>query len=570
MERQPSVRGAVAACTGAFTGIFVISIFLNLLTLTGPLYMLQVYDRVLASSSVPTLLVLSGFALALYVLAAALDLLRARALSRISLRVYMRLSERTLAAALRLPLLGGSRVAGVSPQRDLEAIRRFLGSGGPAALCDAPFMPFYFALIFMLHPLMGQLAVAGGAVILVLVIANEFASRAPARKLAQTMAAQGRFHDGARRNAEVVGALGMTSRVASRSAALASGFADAQNTSADRSLFFGTSMRSLRMILQSAMLGLGAWLVIRHEVSAGAMIASSVIMARAVGPIEQAVAQWPAFIAARQGAERLDRVLADMAPARPLPGLPVPRRELKVTELYAAPPGEAGATLHNLNFELKAGDALGVVGPSGAGKTNLARTLVGVWLALRGSIRLDGATLSQWTEDERAQIVGYLPQDVELFDGTIADNISRFSADADMTAIVEAAQQAGVHQMITSLAQGYGTRIGESGQCLSAGQRQRVALARALYGAPFLIVLDEPNSNLDAEGEHALAKAIMSARQRGAIVVVIAHRPNVLSTVNKILQLRDGQQVAFGDRDQIAAAAVQQMRSPGKVVANAV
>ncbi len=488
-KSAPAVRGALSVCRQAFVGIFVISIFLNLLMLVGPLYMLQVYDRVLASGSVPTLVVLSGFALALYLLSGGLDLMRSRALSRISLRVNVLLAEPTLNASLRLPLIGGARAAGAAPQRDLDAIRRFLGSAGLAAICDVPVMPLYFMLIFMLHPYLGWLAVGGGVVILLLVLANELSSRAPSQTLERKVAAQSRFHDGARRNAEVVGALGMTRRIASRSAILLASFSDARNAYTDRTLLFSTLIKSLRMILQSAMLGLGAWLVLQYEVSPGVMIASSVIMARALGPIEQAVGQWPAFIAARQGAERLNLALAQLEGDEPLPGLPLPHRELTVEGLYSGPPGANAAVLQNLNFQLAAGDALGVVGPSGAGKTNLSRAIVGVWPALRGSIRLDGATLSQWTEEERARIIGYVPQDVELFDGTIAENISRFAPDAEMSEIVAAATKAGVHRLIISLADGYATRIGEAGQAALGGP---AAAPCARPGALRLPVPDRP------------------------------------------------------------------------------
>ncbi|MDH2328262.1 type I secretion system permease/ATPase [Cereibacter sp. SYSU M97828] len=556
----------VADATGIFRnalwGLFALTAVLNILALTGPLYMLQVYDRVMASGSVPTLLVITALMLVLYATNGLLDLLRTRALTRASLGVHARLSGPVLRANLRLPLAMGQRAANAAPERDMDAVRRFLGSPAPASILDVPFTPLYFALLFLFHPLLGALSLAGGAVIFVLVVVNEFSSRQPARDLASASGAQARITQGARRNAEVIAAMGMGGRIGSRAADLLGGFTLAQGRSSDRSALFSTTIKTLRMVLQSAMLGLGAYLALRQQISPGMMIASSILMSRALSPIEQAVGQWPVLVAARQGAERLDKVLAQTEKDDGMPGMPLPRAALRVEALVAAAPGEQRPLLQGIDFALKAGDALGIVGPSGSGKTSLLRAMVGVWPALRGAVRFDGGTLDQWTEDDRGRIVGYLPQDVELFDGTVAENIARFDTDPDMNAVVEAATLAGIHEMVGALPGGYGTRIGEGGARLSAGQRQRIGLARALFARPFLIALDEPNSNLDAEGEKALAEAIIRMRQAGSIVVVVAHRTNVLATVNKLLRVQGGQQVAFGDRDEVAAAAVQPLVQP--------
>lgn len=550
-KSEVSVASAIRTCRSAFLGIFIVSAVINLLMLTGPLFMLQVYDRVLASGSVPTLIVLSGIALGLYLFSGALDILRSRALTRISMRVYVKLSDRVLRANIRMPIVGGHKAAGVHPGRDLDAVRRFLASPGPAAMFDLPFMPFYFMIIFLFHFWLGILSLVGGLLIFALVVANELMSREPTRELGSRSGAQSKVMDSARRNAEVVSAMSMLGRLSERFSELMAPHVAAQQAAADRSNFFSSVIKLLRLALQSAMLGLGAYLAILQEITPGVMIASSIIMARALAPIEQAVSHWPTFVASRQATARLDQALQDTDRKSTAGGLPLPTQDVTITELATSAPGEPVVLLQGVSLQLKAGDGLGVIGQSGSGKTSLARALVGVWPHLRGAVRLDGSTLDQWSEDERGKIIGYLPQDVELFDGTVADNICRFEKKPDMLAIVQAAKLAGVHRLIANLPDGYGCVVGESGARLSAGQRQRLGLARALYGNPFMIVLDEPNSNLDMEGEQALTAAISEVRARGGIIVVIAHRTSALSAVNKVLVIQNGQQIAFGDRDDV-------------------
>jgi ATP-binding cassette, subfamily C, bacterial PrsD len=550
-KSEVSVASAIRTCRSAFLGIFIVSAVINLLMLTGPLFMLQVYDRVLASGSVPTLIVLAGIALGLYLFSGVLDILRSRALTRISMRVYARLSDPVLRANIRMPIVGGHKAAGVHPGRDLDAVRRFLASPGPAAIFDLPFMPFYFMIIFLFHFWLGVLSLVGGLLIFGLVVANELMSREPTRELGSRSGAQSKVMDSARRNAEVISAMGMLGRLSERFSELMAPHVAAQQAAADRSNFFSSVIKLLRLVLQSAMLGLGAYLAILQEITPGVMIASSIIMARALAPIEQAVSHWPSFVASRQATARLDQALQDTDRQTASGGLPLPTQDVTIMELATSAPGEPVVLLQGVALQLKAGDGLGVIGPSGSGKTSLARALVGVWPHLRGAVRLDGSTLDQWSEDERSKIIGYLPQDVELFDGTVADNICRFEKKPDMLAIVQAAKLAGVHRLIANLPDGYGCVVGEGGARLSAGQRQRLGLARALYANPFMIVLDEPNSNLDIEGEQALTAAISEVRARGGIVVVIAHRTSALSAVNKVLMIQNGQQVAFGDRDDV-------------------
>lgn len=570
-NRNLSVADAIRTCRSAFWGIFVISAVLNILMLTGPIFMLQVYDRVLSSSSVPTLVVLSMITLSLYLFSGMLDILRSKALLRISMRVYTRLCNPSLRANIRLPVLLGSKGSGVHPGRDLDTIRRFLGSQGPASIFDLPFMPLYFALVFIMHSALGYLALAGGALIFVLVICNEFASRSPTKEVGMRTAAQSKIMDSARRNAEVVNAMGMLGRLSDRFSEMVEPYYFSQQIATDRSNFYSSVIKLLRMILQSAMLALGAYLAIKQEISGGVMIASSIIMARAIAPIEQAVGQWPSFIACRQAAGRLNQVLLQCDVDKGLEGLPLPRQELTVQDAATSAPGEPLVLLQGVEFSLQAGDGLGIIGGSGSGKTSFARALVGVWPVLKGAIRLDGSTIDQWSDQDRGRFIGYLPQDVELFEGTVAENIARFDKDADVVAIVAAAKMAGIHNLIAGLPEGYNTMIGEAGARLSAGQRQRVGLARALFGNPFLVVLDEPNSNLDVEGEQALSRAMMDIRERGGIVVVVAHRASALAAVNKVLIIQNGQQVAFGDKDQILSnvSMLSGSQQPGKVVANA-
>ncbi|WP_313198866.1 type I secretion system permease/ATPase [Rhizobium sp.] len=570
-NRNLSVADAIRTCRSAFWGIFIISAVLNILMLTGPIFMLQVYDRVLSSSSVPTLVVLSVITLSLYLFSGMLDILRSKALLRISMRVYTRLCNPSLRANIRLPVLLGSKGSGVHPGRDLDTIRRFLGSQGPASIFDLPFMPLYFALVFIMHSALGYLALAGGALIFVLVICNEFASRSPTKEVGMRTAAQSKIMDSARRNSEVVNAMGMLGRLSDRFSEMVEPYYFSQQMATDRSNFYSSVIKLLRMILQSAMLALGAYLAIKQEISGGVMIASSIIMARAIAPIEQAVGQWPSFIACRQAAGRLNQVLLQCDVDKGLEGLPLPKQELTVQDTATSAPGEPIVLLQGVEFSLQAGDGLGIIGGSGSGKTSFARALVGVWPVLKGAIRLDGSTIDQWSDQDRGRFIGYLPQDVELFEGTVAENIARFDKDADVVAIVTAAKMAGIHNLIAGLPEGYNTMIGEGGARLSAGQRQRVGLARALFGNPFLVVLDEPNSNLDVEGEQALSRAMMDIRERGGIVVVVAHRASALAAVNKVLIIQNGQQVAFGDKEQILSnvSMLSSSQQPGKVVANA-
>ena len=556
------LRAALYASRRAFTGVALFSAAVNVLALTGSIYMLQLYDRVLPSQSVPTLVGLTLIMVLLYAGFGVFDLLRTQIMSRIGVRLERTLRDRVFSAVMLRPLRSGSSGDGLQPVRDLDQVRGFLCGPGPTALFDLPWLPFYLGLVWLLHPLLGLLGTAGSAVLFALALLTELRTRAPARQLSEASGARQAFGEAARRNAEVVRALGMGSRMASGWTGLSERQLNHQVGTTDVAAIYGSISKVLRMMLQSAILGLGAYLAIRGEATAGVMIAASILVSRALAPVETAIANWRGFIAARQGFTRLEALLAGFpATAAPM-DLPKPAQSLAVEALWVAAPGQQQPIVKNASFALEAGDGLGIIGPAASGKSTLARALVGAWLPQRGTVRLDGGALGQWHSEALGRHVGYLPQDVALFDGSVAQNVARFHPDAKSDAIIAAATASGVHDLILRLPEGYETRIGEDGMALSAGQRQRVALARALYDNPFLVVLDEPNSNLDAEGDAALAAATAAVRKRGGIVVVIAHRPSALSSLNKILVLADGQMQAFGPKDEVLSKAVQLPASP--------
>lgn len=550
-RRRPLVAAALNSTRRAFIGVAVLSAVTNLLMLTGPLFMMQVYDRVLASRSVPTLVALSILAIGLYLFLGLLEVLRARILTQIGQRLEEQLGGPTFDAVLKLPLRMSKKEAISQPLRDLDQIRQFMSGQGPIAICDMPWLPVYLAILFLFHAYLGWLAVAGAVVLIVLTLASEFVLRTPMQRLAQMASSRAEFIEAGRRNAEALRAMGMSGAYSAKWHAANTDYVDEQRRTSDATSSFATISKIFRLALQSAVLALGAWLAIYQLASPGAMIASSILTSRALSPIEQAIGQWRGFVNARQARRRLEDILGTFSEAcQPMP-LPSPKRALDVSGLAVLAPGTTTPLVRDIAFALSAGQGLGIIGPSGSGKSTLARALVGVWPPARGTIRLDGAELDNWDPEALGASIGYLPQGVELFDGTIAENISRFADNADPAAIIEAATLAGVHELVLSMPDGYEARIGAAGAILSAGQRQRVGLARALYGKPFLIVLDEPNASLDAEGEAGLTSAIIAARQAGSIVVVIAHRPNALAAVDQVLVMAQGGMVAFGPRDEV-------------------
>lgn len=558
--RQPSRRAgqkrselieALDACRGAFIAVGLMSGMSNILMLTGAIFMLEVYDRVLPSRSVPTLVGLILLAGGLYVALGLLDMIRARILVRVGGRLDETLCGRIYETIVRLPLKVGQRNDGLQPLRDLDSVRVFLSSTGPTALFDLPWLPIYLVICFLFHPLIGLASLIGAIILAIVALLTETMTRQPSRAATGYGLARNVLAETSRRNAEVLTAMGMTGRLAALWGEANKNYLSSQRRAGDVAGGFGSLSRILRMALQSGVLALGAYLVIFQESTAGIMIAGSILSARALAPVDLAIANWRNFVAARQGWHRLTELLA-MLPAQPAPmSLLPPSKSLVVENASGVPPGGDKIVVQDVSFALENGNGLGIIGPSASGKTSLARMLVGVWRPVRGRIRLDGASLDQWSPDLLGKHVGYLPQDVELLGGTVAQNISRFEESPDSAAIIAAANAAGVHELIVGLPQGYETPVGEGGTALSAGQAQRIALARALYGDPFLVVLDEPNSNLDAEGDEALSRAIMGVRARGGIVVVVAHRPSAIASVELVLVMNQGRAQSFGPKEEV-------------------
>ena len=543
------VKTALADCRKSFRGVALFSAVVNLLMLAGPLYMLQVYDRVLSARSVPTLVALTIFLIGAYLFQGVLDIIRARVVVRGAALLDQHLDLDVHRAMVRLG--AGARGEQPQPLRDLDQIRSFLTGPGPIAIVDLPWIPIFLFVCFLIHPWLGLASVAGALVLCVVTLMTERMSRAPAQVLAREGAQRAGMAESSRRSSETILAMGMTPAMAARWSQANGRYLGALWQVTDVVNALGSVSKMVRLLLQSLILGLGAYLVIRGQLAAGAMIAASIMMGRALAPIETAIANWRSFVGARQGAHRLSETLALTGQPAPATSLPAPRATLAAESVAVFVPGREKPVVAQVNFALNSGEAVGVIGPSGSGKTTLIRALVGAWPIGAGSVRIDGAALNQWNPNELGRNVGYMAQSVELFDGTVADNIARMEMEPNSAAIISAARAAGAHEMITQLPGGYDARVGDGGTALSAGQRQRIALARALYRDPFLIVLDEPNANLDSEGDVALQTALRDAKQRGAIVVLVAHRPSALAECDKVLYLANGVQQAFGPRDDV-------------------
>jgi PrtD family type I secretion system ABC transporter len=548
---HPDLAAALRDCRRAFASVALFSGIVNLLMLAGPLYMLQIYDRVLSSRSVPTLIALSVFLVGAYAFQGALDLIRSRVVVRVAALLDRHLARAIHGAVIRLAISNHHPGEGPQPVRDLDQIRAFLTGAGPIAIVDLPWVPLFLSICFLIHPWLGGVATAGGIVLFTITLLTERTSRAPARVAAQNAGIRSIMVDAGRRNGETIVAMGMEGSLAQRWAAVNNRYIAAVGRLSDVGSSYGSVSKVLRLLLQSMILGLGAYLVIKQELTAGAMIAASIMMGRALAPIETAITNWRGFVAARQSITRLSETLVRATPRQAATALPRPARSLDVEQVTVAAPGSATPIVAGVRFSLKSGEVLGIIGPSGAGKTSLVRTLLGIWRPARGNVRLDGATLDQWDQELLGRHIGFVSQTIELFDGTISENIARMSVVPDADAVLRAARAAGAHDMILRLAAGYDTQIGEGGTVLSGGQRQRIALARALHGDPFLVVLDEPNSSLDRDGEVALHQAIVDLKRRGAIVVLIAHRASMLAVCDRLLVLTNGAQQDFGLRDEI-------------------
>lgn len=536
----------------AFYTAGVFSMFINVLGLVPSIYMLQVYDRVLQSRNITTLIMLTAIMLGFYLMLGMLELARSKLLIRVGAQLDMKLNDRVFAASFEQNL---KRAGGNAGQAlgDLTNVRQFLTGNGLFAFFDAPWAPIYLIVIFMFSPWLGAFALVAALVLFSLAWATEVATRKPLAEATMMAAAAGNFATNNLRNAEVIEAMGMLDNLKHRWLQRQLKFLALQNEASDKAAVISATTKSVRITVQSLVLGGGALLVIEGSLTPGGMIAASILLGKALGPVELAIGIWKQLLSARTAYHRLEGLLQTNPAREAGMDLPRPKGSLLVEGVTAAPPGTQALVLKQVGFGVMPGEIVGVIGPSASGKSTLARLLVGVWPAAAGKVRLDGADVFSWNKQQLGPAVGYLPQDIELFEGTIAENIARFG-DVDAEKVVAAAQLAGVHEMILRFPKGYDTPIGDSGSALSGGQRQRIALARAMYDNPAFVVLDEPNSNLDDVGEAALVRAVLELKRRGTTVLLITHRTSILSAVDKLLLLADGVVQLYGPRDQVLAA----------------
>lgn len=549
LASKNEVSQALASFRGAFRTVGAFSAIINLMMLVPSLYMLQVYDRVLASGNKTTLLMLTLMVVGAYLLMNGLELVRSFMMVRVGTRLDLQLSRRVYTAAFEQNLKRGGSNAG-SALQDLATVRQFMTGQGLFAFFDAPWFPVYLAVIFLFDWILGVFAVGGTLLLVMLAVVNEWVSRQPLAE-ANTMSVQARqLATNQLRNAETIAAMGMLPNLMGRWALLHHRFLELQNQASEKGGMVSAISKFVRVSMQSLILGMGAILVLEQRITPGMMIVGSILMGRALSPVDQLIGAWKSWSGTRSAYQRLVQLL-EQNPERPQGmGLPRPQGHLVVENVTALPPGAALPSIRNVSLALPAGEVLGIIGPSGSGKSTLARLLVGIWNAAQGKVRLDGADVYTWDKAELGPHLGYLPQDIELFAGSVSENIARFG-EVDAERVIEAAMLAGVHDLILHLPQGYDTLLGEGGSGLSGGQKQRIALARALYGQPSLVVLDEPNSNLDDTGEKALIVALGHLRQRGATVVVISHRTHLLAVTTRLLLLRQGATQAYGPTQQV-------------------
>ena len=548
MAADTPLRRALKACRSQFLIVGVFSGVVNLLQLTTSVYMMQVFDRVLATRVLDTLLYLSIIAIAAVAVLAMLEAVRGKVMQRIGTWIEHRVAPEGFVRALESTLRG--RPYRMEALRDLAVCRGYLGSPGALSLYDIPWVPIYIGVIFLLHPVMGYIALGGAVLLFGLTLASEVSTSALLKEANTAAMSSQRRADAISRNAEVIDSMGMLPSVIGRWRESVAAMTAPQQRAADRAALLVAATKFFRLGVQIAILGVGAYLVLQQELTSGASIAGSIIMGRALAPVEQMIGGWKQLVQARQSFRRLQSFLA-LPRLRP-PGLPLPdpTGKLSVERVSYAFPGQGVAMIKGVNFSLTPGESLAIIGPSAAGKTTLIRMLIGTLPASAGTVRLDGADVYQWLREDFGRHVGYLPQDVELFDGTVFRNIARM-AEAEPEAVYEAAQLAGCHDMILRLPNGYETEIGDSGQYLSGGQRQLIGLARAMFGRPKLVVLDEPNSNLDGDSEAALTAALERLKAQGTTVVLVSHRPTLVQGVDKVLLLKDGAMEMFGPRAEV-------------------
>ena len=544
---------ALRACKDYFVFAGIFSAAVNILLLTPIIYMLAVYDRVVTSGSLPTLAMLTILMVCMLLAVGGFEWVRSMILVSASSRLESLLRSRVSDATFKRSLLTGGMVVNAQPMADLTALRQFLTGNGLFAFFDAPWFPIYIGIMFMFHPWFGVAGILSGIVMVALAYANEASTNRLMKEANNESNKASNNFQGSLRNAEVVAAMGMSEDIQVRQNALFDSVLEKQATASKQASMWGGMSKSFRLIVQSLTLGLGAYLALNQKISPGMMIAGSLLLARALGPIDMLVGTWKGFSLARAQYARLQELLKHIPPDSESMSLPAPEGKLTAEQVTIAPPGSKNLVVRGVSFELEPGEALGVVGPSASGKSTLARALLGIWPCYAGKVRLDGADIASWNREELGPFIGYLPQDIELFDGSIAENIARFK-NSDSENIVAAAKLAGVHEMILQLPNGYDTIIGGAGGMLSGGQRQRIGLARAVFGCPSLLVLDEPNSNLDDQGERELVEAMGRIKAGGSTIIVITHRTMVLQSVDKIMVMKEGAAISFGPKDQVLAS----------------
>lgn len=555
MKQKPEkteLQKALTNIRSAFISVGVFSLFINILMLVPPLYMLQLYDRVLTSRSEDTLVMLTLIVVVLFITMGVLEFIRSRILIRVGNRLDQELNENLFASMFKKSVNEPGQNS-PQPLNDMTSIRQFMTGNGPFAFFDAPWLPIYIVILFMFHWSFGVFAIFAAIVLAALAVANEYATKKPLSEASSMNIQSTQYAGSCIKNAEVVAAMGMEQSLRKKWLEKHLGFLSKQSEASDRASIISNTSKNLRLMFQSLILGLGAWLAINNEVTPGMMIAGSIILGRALAPLDLMIGSWKGFGAARSAYVRLNEMFADYPSQKRNMSLPAPVGTVESQGVVVVPPGSNTPAVRGVSFVIAKGESVAIIGPSAAGKSSLARAMLGVWPLVGGKVRLDGADIHAWNKDELGRHIGYLPQDIELFNGTISENIARFG-EVDPRKVVAAAQMAGVHELILQLPNGYDTFIIGNAGGLSGGQRQRVGLARAIYDNPKLVILDEPNSNLDDQGEQALSVALENLKRNGTTVVVISHRKQVLKHVDKILLMAQGQLRGFGARDEILLA----------------
>jgi len=559
------LKEAILASKKSFIIVGVFSLFVNLLMLVPSIYMLQLYDRVMTSRSEDTLIMLTSIVMVLFITMALLEIVRSKILVKIGNKLDSILSQRVFDTLFELANKNPGKASSM-PLNDLTQVRQFMTGNGIFAFFDTPWIPIYVALLFMFHPVLGYFAIFAAIVLVSLTIFNEYSTKTKLAEANSLNRASTVFVDMNLRNAEVINAMGMKNNIKEKWKEKYYGFLNAQNEASSKAGIFSNVSKSTRMMFQSLILGLGGYLAIHNEISSGMLIAGSILMGRALAPLDLLINTWKGFSSARASYARLEALLADFPKDKEYMELPDPKGEIMLEGVVVIPPGSKQPSIKGISMKIDKGDVVGIIGPSAAGKSSLARAILGLWPLVQGKVRLDKADIHQWDKEHLGKHIGYLPQDIELFEGTISQNIARF-AEVDSKKVVEAAQKAGVHEMILRLADGYDTKIGAGGATLSGGQRQRIGFARAIYDNPVLVLLDEPNSNLDDQGEKALVQAIRILKEMGTTVILITHRPSILQATNKLAVIKQGQLEAYGNTNEIlqrmaAAAKAQAPQQP--------